>query len=394
MFEIRRITTEEMDDAIKLSEYSFKYKLKDEEREKKTSFMEDHIIFGVFDDQEMIAKTHVIPLYVLINNKEHTMGGIASVSTYPEYRRKGIVNRLINLSIETMKEEGHILSYLHPFDINFYRKYGYELISNLKKTTILNKDLSYYKGIEGKVERKKGLDGLSTVNEIYTKYITKYNGMLIRSEKWWRDNQYDGEHIPAIYYNEDNEPKGYLFYKIIENKMEVKEYIYLDEDSRRGLWNFIANHDSMIEEVEVITADDEQMAFLFNNPAAKIQLVPYFMARIVLVKEFLERYIDFSRLDRELVLGLKDQWATWNNGIYTISSNGVSFESVNKEALEDQLHKSKALYMDINTLTVIALGFQKPDFMYECRKISGDTNTLELLKSLLSKKYCSYLDYF
>ncbi|MDP3486453.1 MAG: GNAT family N-acetyltransferase, partial [Bacillota bacterium] len=168
MYEIRKITPNEVDDAIKLSEYSFKYKLEGEKRQQRAEFMSDHIVFGAFASSEMIAKTHVIPLGVVINDQEYAMGGIASVSTYPEHRRKGIVNQLMEQALLTMREEGHTLSYLHPFDISFYRRYGYELISNLKKTTVLAKDLIYYKDVSGTVVRKNGFEDLGVVNEIYS----------------------------------------------------------------------------------------------------------------------------------------------------------------------------------------------------------------------------------
>lgn len=96
MYNIRKITPHEVDDAIKLSEYSFKYKLVGEKRQQRVCFMSDHIVFGAFDGEQMIAKTHVIPLGVIIDDQEYAMGGIASVSTYPEHRRKGLINRLID----------------------------------------------------------------------------------------------------------------------------------------------------------------------------------------------------------------------------------------------------------------------------------------------------------
>ncbi|KAF0193866.1 MAG: acetyltransferase [Bacillota bacterium] len=385
MHDIRKITPHEVDDAIKLSEYSFKYKLVGEKRQQRVNFMSDHIVFGAFDGAQMIAKTHVIPLGVIINDQEYAIGGIASVSTYPEHRRKGIVNRLLDMALLTMRVEGYIMSYLGPFDIGFYRRYGYELISNLKKTTVLATDLFYYKDVCGTVVRKHALETLDVVNQVYAQWCRQYNGMLVRTEKWWSDSV-NGEHSVAVYYNEAGLARGYVFYYFKEEVMKVGEYAYLDEASRRGLWNFISNHDSMIEKVEIMSADHESMSFLFNNPDAKIEIIPDFMGRVVLVKEFLDRYITGDvGAGFNLVLTVHDARAQWNTGVYQVSATGVEFEASGK---------AEGLEMDINTFTALFLGCQKPEFLYESGRITGDRDQLAMLKQVLTTKQCAFIDRF
>lgn len=383
MYEVRKITPLEVDDAIKLSEYSFKYKLEGEKRQQRVDFMSDHIVFGAFEGAEMIAKTHVIPLGVVVNDQEYAMGGIASVSTYPEHRRKGVVNRLMDTALQSMREEGHTLSYLHPFDIAFYRRYGYELISSLKKTTVLVKDLFYYKGVSGTVVRKNGFEDLDEVNRIYSTWCRQYNGMLTRREKWWRDSVY-GQDVAAVYYNQAAQPRGYVFCHFKEEVMKVTEYAYLDEESRRGLWNFISNHDSMIEKVEIISPEQEPMSFLFNNPDVKIEIIPGFMGRVVLVKEFLEKYICPMPIGVSVALTVQDERAPWNTGVYQVSDTGVRFEQGEPHGLE----------MDINTFTALFLGCQRPDFLYESGRILGDRDQLANLKQVLTTKQCAFMDYF
>ncbi len=411
MYDIKIIDEKHMDDAIKLSEYSFKYILKGEERQKRLDFMQDHLIFGVFDEDHMIAKTHIIPLEVIIDKKPYSMGGIASVATYPQYRRKGIVNELMKLSLEKMKEQKQILSFLHPFSMDFYRKYGYEIISNLKTIEIDVCDLNYFKGIEGKTIVPFSNENLDDINAVYMLYTEKYNSMLIRTNKWWKQNQFEAC-SPVIYYDKDNNPKGYMLFKIEEDTLEIAEYIYLDEESRRGLWNFIANHDSMIKKAKITMSDDEQMSFLFYNPVVKTEIIPYFMGRIVLAEEFLNKYTDFSALKEELTVYIQDDKALWNNGKYTLSNKGMRFESLSKEEVEkikdhtkdietdkkevklDTKKVTSALIMDINTLTTVLLGFQKADFLYGSGKIKGNSSQLEILKKIITSGYSSYLDYF
>lgn len=397
MYDIRIIDEKYMDDAVKLSEYSFKYILKGDERKKRLESMEDHLIFGVFEEDRMIAKTHIIPLEVIIDNKTYPMGGIASVSTYPEYRRRGIVNELMRLSLEKMKEQKQMLSFLHPFSIDFYRRYGYELISNLKTVEIDSYDLNYYKDIKGKTYVPKEYDSLEDIDAVYEKYAGKYNSMLKRTSRWWKQNQYE-TYSPVIYYDEKSEPMGYMLYKIEEDTIEIGEYVYLSEESRRGLWNFIANHDSMIKKARITLPDDEQMPFLFYNPAVKTEIIPYFMGRIVLAEDFLKRYVNFSAIADEIILYVKDDAASWNNGKYVLSDKGLIFDSMDPLDISDVGHdgfKGRSyLSTDINTLSSVLLGFQTAEFLYSAGKIKGSYSQLEHLKKIITSRYSTYLDYF
>jgi len=385
MYEIRRITPAEVDDAIKLSEYCFVYRLEGDRRVERARFMENHTIFGAFTRGQMIAKTHIIPLSVVVDAKEYSMGGIASVATYPEHRRNGVVNGLLETALNTMRESKQVLSYLHPFDIDFYRRYGYELVSNLKKLTITKADIYHYKGVSGYVERTNGQEHIAEANSIYHRYCEKYNGMLKRSSKWWQDTR-SRDYTLAIYYSQNNDPLGYVFYRISEGVLQIREYIYLDESSRRGLWNFIANHDSMVKSIEITIIEQDQMSFLFKNPAVKIEIIPDFMGRVVLVKEFLEQYIGVVPTGIELALSIEDHKAPWNTGTYTITASSIKYDS--------RLTRDNALHMDIGAFTALVLGSHTPEFLYETKRISGNRDMIDALNQILTTRKSAFLDYF
>ncbi|MDP3487583.1 MAG: sterol carrier protein domain-containing protein, partial [Bacillota bacterium] len=200
----------------------------------------------------------------------------------------------------------------------------------------------------------------------------------------WRSSVYGGD-VVAVYYNQVGQPRGYVFYNFKDEVMKVTEYAYLDEASRRGLWNFISNHDSMVEKVEMVSPDHETMSFLFNNPATKIEIIPDFMGRVVLVKEFLEVYIGAASSGLNLALTVRDERAPWNTGVYQVSDKGILFVPGSE---------TRGLEMDMNTFTALFLGCQRPEFLYESGRISGDRDQLASLKQLLTTKQCSFMDYF
>jgi len=391
MYEVRRVEQRELDDAIKLSEYSFKYVLEGERRTERARFMEDHCIFGAYYQGEMVAKLHVIPLAVLLEGQEYSMGGVASISTYPEHRRRGLVDRLIREAELAMRASGQLLSYLHPFDIAFYRRYGYELLNDLKKATVLRPDLFHYHGIPGQVQRIKAEENIEHLNLVYHQFAAKYNGMLVRTNKWWSFTKFNGATF-ALYFNSSGEPRGYLQYQVSGEVLQVEEYVYLDEESRRGLWNFIANHDSMVAKVEITLVSPEMMPFLWKNPAAKIEIMPDFMGKVVMVKEFLEKYLAPRQMS--LTLGVRDTNAPWNNGLFTISPQGVTYSAQEEGSLQSACQQAEGLYMDINSFTAVFLGSQRPEFLHASDLIRGSRRSLEVLQALVPKKPCAFLDYF
>ena len=96
--------------------------------------------------------------------------------------------------------------------------------------------------------------------------------------------------MAAIYYNEDEKPDGYVIYWIADDIFHIKDIIFLNEDARLGLWNFIGAHFSMISKVIGNTFTDEPLAFLLEDANIKETISPYFMARIVDFEQFIQLY--------------------------------------------------------------------------------------------------------
>ena len=55
---------------------------------------------------------------------------IGGVGTAPEYRRNGCVRAMFEEILPKAKENGWAVSILHPFSFSYYRKFGYEKVSD------------------------------------------------------------------------------------------------------------------------------------------------------------------------------------------------------------------------------------------------------------------------
>nr|WGD94764.1 hypothetical protein P5642_17730 [Bacillus subtilis] len=67
-------------------------------------------------------------------------------------------------------------------------------------------------------------------------------------------------------------------YDIKNKTMRVEEFVYLNREAQRGLWNFICQHDSMLNEAELTVRMEEDLDFLTAEPRVKQEIYPYSMA--------------------------------------------------------------------------------------------------------------------
>ncbi|MGG3624216.1 GNAT family N-acetyltransferase [Bacillus gobiensis] len=379
--------TEEKDilEAIKLSSYAFQNKVSEDRLEQVKRKYAGHDVFGSFENGKLLSKLHLISHESMIEETVMKMGGIAGVATWPEERRKGTVKKLLLHSLKTMRENQQAISFLHPFKISFYRKYGWEVAFYNKSYHLQAEHLKAIKPAGGYVNRLDETQATKVCGTIYDTYKKSANGLISRNSNYWKETVLKG-YFNAVYYSEENEPLGYLIYDVEKKKMTVTEYVYLNREAQAGLWNFICQHDSMLDEVSMTVSETEDLDYRLDNPRIKQELHPYFMARIVDVKLFLELYPLRNNIDHSFLIRVHDEWAEWNHAVFSFNKHGVKL--VNDEA------DSRILTVDIGSLTAFLLGARSARFLYETGKISGDKHEMERLDQTIQPKKTELKDFF
>ncbi|TKD70466.1 GNAT family N-acetyltransferase [Pseudalkalibacillus hwajinpoensis] len=391
---MRKLENYEVMEAIRLSEYAFQYQIPEEELEKRKAGYLQHEIWGDFEGEDLAAKLHLIDFETWLAGKTYAMGGIASVATYPEYRRGGRVAQLLRHALSEMKNKGQTISFLHPFEISFYRKFGFEVLSSWKKLKLKKEDFQPLPRVNGKVRRISLEHVYETLNPVYETFAKRFNGMLVRTEQWWKERVYSEGFLFASYTNEDGEITGYAYYQVKDRALEVEEFVCLDGEARRGLWNYLCHHDSMIDGGTLLTHEGDPFTFLLSNPKVKTKVEAYFMARIVDVESFLTDY-PFEMTDAEsLFLHIQDEHAEWNNGSFHIKSNAIDVYRGDKANASCEHPPKRGLRCSINTLTAILTGYQTPEFLYQAGLLEGSEKDLEVLKRIVPQKETNFMDFF
>ncbi|MEK3864043.1 GNAT family N-acetyltransferase [Paenibacillus sp. FSL H7-0716] len=389
--DIRQLHSEEFDLSMDLSEYAFQYKLPSEKRANAKERFKAERVWGAFEEGTLEAKLTLLPFEVYIQGRLVPMGGLAGVATWPENRRQGHVAKLLAHTLQTMNEAGQTLSFLHPFLIPFYRKFGWEVYCEYKKYSIPVAKFPKKVEVEGKVRR--GVKDIEVLDNLYNRFAVRYNGTLKRDLDWWENSVLDDEGQIAVFYSQLGEPEGYVLYKIENRELVIDEFVFLNEQARQGLWTFLANHDSMVTGASLkLVPSDDMLPFLLPDPRIEQENYPYFMARIVNAKVFVESY-SFKRhsSQKKQVIYIEDKYAPWNDGLWewTVSEEGAAafLRIVGERDAAD-------LSCGIGTLTILMFGYKRPAELARYGLVTGNPTSLEWLEEIIPQAETALFDHF
>src|SRR5699024_1248886 len=389
---IKQLNEQDYDAVFELSQFAFQYKLSKKEMEEKQAEAKRHTIWGYMDEEKIAAKLHLIPLTCFINGKQFEMGGISSVATWPEYRRKGMVKQLLSHVLHMMKQSGQSISFLHPFAFSFYRKFGWEHVFNLKHYSIPTEKMKGNWSGKGYV-RRRSLD-IHTLNSIYIDYAKQFSGTLIRDEKWWDQRVFKTMEQLAIAYNENNEAEGYIHYRVKDNVLEVNELVYRNVNGWKLLLEFIANHDSMADTIKMNVPENDMLPELMNEPTFKQQIKPYFMARVVDVLSFLKKYpFNVVSSQESITIFVEDEFFPENEGVYELCHDG---NDVAVTQVKSKGNDQRAIRCSIQQFTKMFIGYKRTIDLLELGLIEGSETEIKKLDAWIPKKqtYYTLSDFF
>jgi len=357
--------------------------------EAKLPVLEQAEVLGWFDDDKLISQIAVYPFQVNIYGHIYDMGGLTGVGTYPEYANMGLMNKLMLHALSHMRDRKQSISYLYPYSIPYYRRKGWEIISDKISFEVPDTQLPKLRMVPGNVERAS-IDH-PDIRTIYKHFALQNHGAMLRNDLAWEEylRWVLDDMVVAIYYDGDDLPKGFLLYWVAEEIFHIKEMVFINEEARMGLWNFIHAHFSMITHVKGNIYKDEPLAFILEDGDIKETIAPYFMARIVDIKLFIEQYpFKMQESDCQLVFKLHDPMLEWNQGTFTLL-----VDKTGKGSLK-QGGKKPSVFINIPTLTTMLMGYKRPSYLSRIGRFQADEASLQLLEKLIHNEHPYFSDYF
>lgn len=395
---MRKVEVEHLEQYNQLLRYVFQVTDDDlrkvgwEERDivhAKSPALERADVWGWFDGDKLVSQVAVYPFKVRIFNKTYDMGGLTGVGTFPEYSNQGLMHKLLYQALEKMRENKQSISYLYPYSIPYYRRKGWEIISDKIIFEVKDYQLPKNKQVPGEVER---VDVESDdVKKAYERFALQTHGAMLRDDLAW--NEYWlwdlDDLMAAVYYNERRQPDGYVLYWIADEIFHIKDMIFVNEEARSGLWNFISAHFSMISKVVGNIHTDEPLAFLLEDADIKEIISPYYMARIVDLEQFIAHYPFKPDIrEREWTFMLDDPLLSWNQGTFTLRISPQGKGEVIRTA------ERSSGRTDIKTMTTMLLAYKRPDYLHKIGRISCGPETLDMLEDAIEQQTPYFSDYF
>src|SRR4029453_5109757 len=105
---------EQFSESMALMQFAFQYEWSvDAIEQVREQFMsEPGAYYAAFVDGQFAAQSIVMDLQTYIGGKAFPMGGVAGVATWSEYRRQGLVAKMLVHALKEMKAKGQLISFL------------------------------------------------------------------------------------------------------------------------------------------------------------------------------------------------------------------------------------------------------------------------------------------
>ena len=368
--EIRRLREDELDMNFNLTSQAFRNSPADVPRWRKHARVED--FRGLFVDGQMQAVLELLEMPIWFGAAPVTAGGISGVASPPENRRKGYIGRLLHAALAEARDRGWPLSALYPFHFPFYKRYGWEHISDnffykvpMGQLPIGKVEGSWHPLLRGtdlnaedEAARMPDAD-LAILRGIYDAWVVGRSGPIVRDERWWRMRLREGmSKRPDVYVWRDpaGRPRAYIMYSFetLESqwsrRLQVRELVALDMAALQAALIFLRYHDSQAKEVRLRLPEDQRFLALLDDPEFPVEVEAGVMLRVVDVAPALAARRYPAGLGGRLTLQVADPFLDWNNGTYRLEVGDTAGQVTRTDA-------APGLSMDQKTLSRLYAGY-------------------------------------
>ena len=292
----------------------------------------DNQVLLLYKDMQLVAMLHLNPYTLMVKGKELSANYIVGVATKESERRKGLMKRLIEASMETMYNKKMPFTYLMPVKESIYLPFDFSVIyeqplwnhqlidiKNEEKSKRDKSDQSDYKILVLETDDTTKINNLVSFTnkllyneyEIFVKRDTHYYKRLINEMR-----SSEGEVLVCY---KHNIPVGYLSY-MAEEAIYITELISYKEDEKE-LFRMFLDYISSNEHLK-----DKK---IFKKKKGSQETV--IMVRIINLQEFIK--ILTAKTYVSFVVDITDPIIENNQGrfLIEIDKGGGHIEPTSKE---------------------------------------------------------------
>jgi predicted acetyltransferase len=288
-----------------------------------------------FDDGVMAARMATMPFTMHWNGRTIGCGGVTSVGTLPNYRRRGYLRTMMTQSFATMRAANQPIATLWASMAAIYQRFGYGISGLLYSAELDPRQLRFIDEIAtpGRIRIVRGEEILPALSPAYNRFAPSRTMALVRSAEHWQNRQlrhWDESQPPNLHavYEEAGEPLGYVTYAVErerrrgpDQRLRVDEFIASTPSAHRALVQYLLAYDlAFTIELNNLPVDDPLFHHVQEPRELKVTLRDGVLLRLVDVPVALEgRGYDE---DGTLTFALNEEMCPWNTGAWTLTVEG------------------------------------------------------------------------
>ncbi|WP_155286321.1 GNAT family N-acetyltransferase [Lacticaseibacillus zhaodongensis] len=351
---------------------------------------EHALTYGIKEDGQLVSGLYSLPFTVNFHGRRYHMNGIGDVMSAPEYSGRGGASQLLRAALQDMDAAGVELSYLAPFSLTFYRRFGYEQVFNHIEYRIASRDFALARSAAtGTIERGPLSKMAPAIKPLYVRSAISQRGGVERPDWWWDYLYLRNRWDAAVYRDASGVAQGYLIYSRESEQLVIKEFVAATNAARQQLLGFVAKHKVTFKELVYDAPDTDLWAdYLPNADAVEATIKPYMMARIVNLPAFMRKYPLAAGTQADVTFKLRDDTIAANDGYWRLQVGAGKIELTQVEATP------AAAQMSIQRLSQILLGAQSATALRARGQIVATAAQAAQLDAVRVKQTPALVDYF
>ena len=350
-------------------------------------------------DGKLASIMGAFPFTVRLNGAPVKMAGVTQVGTLPGYRRQGLLRKTMTQAFADMREREQPLAILWASMGAIYQRFGYGIASDGVSYHFDPRMAAFQEPMEvqGQVEVLTPEEGYPIAKMLYIEAATPRNLHIHRASALWQVGTFRGpkEKGPvrvAVYRNADGQARGYMVYQVSGQRfdtpgpdqvMDVRDFVYLDLEAYRALWEYIRKHD-LVRRVDMTAAPDDPATDLLLEPRALATTVKdaIWMRVIDAEKALAARpYGDRGELTIEIAA---DDMCAWNRGRWLLETDGPS-------AAVRRVDREPDVVVSLNALASLLAGSRSATHLSRVGRMMGrDQEALKRADRLFRTEYAPF----
>ncbi len=297
-------------------------------------------IFAAFTEEgKMVSTMECIPYELRVCGHTAKATGIGGVATLPEYRNLGAVREMFRAALAEMRENGETFSLLNPFSRAYYRKFGYEDISSIRRWRIPLASIAKYDA-GGSIRELIGAENVAPLVEIDRKMLEKFDFSVDRCAEDYtsdrRANPLESNLRTYVWSDDDGRDRAYITFSKKEDTGEQVLWAggpmannglgFTDATALRAILSFLRTFASQFKSVIFPLA--ENMSLLGILPeTTEVRQTIRFAASLRIVDLEKAMLLLKPRSAGVLTLRVTDPMCPWNDGCWRIEFDENAVQS-------------------------------------------------------------------